>query len=432
MYAGLAGFYVLRDEVDTGEPGNELNLPTYPYEAAFAIQDRMFKENGELFYPAFQGDPAYEDFITNEGAEWNGEEPTALAEFFGNYMVVNGKIWPKMAVDRRMYRLRLLNGCDSRFLVLEFYKVTQDTKSWTNGERVPFDVIGSDQGIGPPKGLEQLVMGTGSRYDILLDFSGFTDENVRIIMVNRGGDEPFGGDIPGPSAFDFTDRIMAFDVVGPPEDYPTSPDYNTMLTMGVSLPVPTNVRRLGLFEGRDEHGRLQPLLGTLEGPNPGTRTWDEEPITEQVKKDEVEEWQIFNFSGDAHPIHLHLVHFEITGRYRIPKQNVFAEERLQVQYNGENGVGYDVHFVEGQDYMGEQVDPNEGQPGPYAEAGFRKDIVIALPDQITTIVAKFDKPGRYVWHCVSTSIVGGQCRADSVLQVVAHSFKLLVPALLQQ
>lgn len=280
MYAGLAGFYVLRDEHDTGEPDNPLNLPAYPYEAAFAIQDRMFKENGELFYPAFEGDPAYADFITGEGATWDGDKPTALAEFFGNYMVVNGKIWPKMDVDRRMYRLRFLNGCDSRFLVLEFYKVTsQDAKDWSGGQKVEFDVIGSDQGLGPNKRVDRLIMATGSRYDILLDFSSF-EVTDRIIMANLGGDEPFGGDVnPNANIFDFTDRIMAFDVVGPiPEEEPLPPDTEKMHNLGVQQLTPTLTRRLGLFEGKDEYGRLQPLLGTVDGENPGTRAWFE-PIT---------------------------------------------------------------------------------------------------------------------------------------------------------
>ena len=69
VYAGMAGFYIIRDDFDTGLPGNPLGLPAFPYEAAFAIQDRMFKDNGELFYPAFPGDPFYADFITDEGAD---------------------------------------------------------------------------------------------------------------------------------------------------------------------------------------------------------------------------------------------------------------------------------------------------------------------------------------------------------------------------
>ena len=125
VYAGLAGFYFVRDENDTGLPGNDLDLPAVPYELAYAIQDRMFTKNGDLFYPAFPGDPFYADFITGEGAVlppdlFRKGGPTALAEFFGDHMVVNGKIWPKVDVEPRNYRMRLFNGTDSRFMVVRF------------------------------------------------------------------------------------------------------------------------------------------------------------------------------------------------------------------------------------------------------------------------------------------------------------------------
>jgi FtsP/CotA-like multicopper oxidase with cupredoxin domain len=208
VYAGMAGFYIIRDEDDTGLPGNPLSLPAFPYEAAFAIQDRMFKDNGEFFYPAFPGDPFYADFIT--------EGPTALAEFFGDHMVVNGKIWPKMDVEPRNYRLRLLNGCDSRFLAVQFFEVPSDAEDFSQAiQQLPFTVIGSDQGLASsPTTVDTLLLETGSRYDLVFDFKSVAPGN-RVIMKNIGGDEPFGGDIPGPQVFGETDRIMAFDVVLP-------------------------------------------------------------------------------------------------------------------------------------------------------------------------------------------------------------------------
>jgi len=121
----VASFFLIRDDQDTGKPDNPLGLPAFPYETALVIQDRMFKVDGSLFYPAFPGDPEYEGFIgknryspsnhlpssfshccircsftfmssVDEGAELpkhlfpNGG-PTALAEFFGDVMVVNGE-----------------------------------------------------------------------------------------------------------------------------------------------------------------------------------------------------------------------------------------------------------------------------------------------------------------------------------------------------
>ncbi|MDH5519620.1 MAG: multicopper oxidase domain-containing protein, partial [Acidimicrobiia bacterium] len=267
VYAGMAGFYIIRDEFDTGLPGNSLGLPAGPYELAFAVQDRMFKSNGELFYPAFPGDPFYADFITDEGAElppdvFPGGGPTGLAEFFGDHMVVNGKIWPKYDVEPRNYRVRLLNGCDSRFLAIQFFEVPAAATDFSHVLEgpLPFTVIGGDQGLASsPVGVDTLLMETGSRYDIIFDFKVVTPGN-RVIMKNIAGDEPFGGDIPGPQVFGETDRIMAFDVglpidSGVPDVSPTGIDFGPMIGS------PTRLRKVALFEGMDEFGRLQPLLG---------------------------------------------------------------------------------------------------------------------------------------------------------------------------
>ena len=247
VYTGMAGFYIIRDDFDTGLPGNGAFLPAFPYEAAFAIQDKMFKDTGELFYPAFPGDPYYDDFITGEGAVlppnlFPGGGPTGLAEFFGDHMVVNGVIWPKMDVEPRNYRLRLLNGCDSRFLAVQFFEVPASESDFTNAVGpLPFTVIGSDQGLAsePTTGQTTLLIETGSRYDVIFDFKQVTPGN-RVIMKNIGGDEPFGGDIPGPQVFGETDRVMAFDVVLPVD--PIVPDVSPV-GLGAFNAVPGVVSR---------------------------------------------------------------------------------------------------------------------------------------------------------------------------------------------
>ncbi len=90
VYAGLAGFYFLRDYLDTGDKYNNFNLPSGDYELAFVFQDRMLKENGELFYPSREGDPGYFEYIIEQGADIETGQATQLAEFFGNYMFSNG------------------------------------------------------------------------------------------------------------------------------------------------------------------------------------------------------------------------------------------------------------------------------------------------------------------------------------------------------
>lgn len=418
VYAGLAGFYFVRDDIDTGLPDNPLGLPVWPYEKAYAIQDRMFRASGELFYPAFPGDPYYDDFITGEGAIlppdiFPGGGPTALAEFFGDHMVVNGKIWPKEDVEPRNYRLHLLNGTDSRFMVFRFRVAASPTATDLVGASapVPFWVIGSDQGLASSATMtDMLVSEPGSRYDIVFDFSQIP-AGSRVILENIGGDEPFSGAIPGPQIFTETDRIMAFDVVLPRDT--AIPDVFSPANIGVygGITGPVNrVRKVALFEGTDEFGRLQPLLGTAEpatdylgnpinwpatpeytnagltGQMQGATAWHS-PTTENPNLGDTEIWEIYNATGDAHPVHLHLVHFDVLDRQEFTANLV---SQPVVQHNGALGNGFRLENI--------QLGAMAPMPAGYVENA-PKDMVTALPGQVTRIKATFDKPGRYVWHC---------------------------------
>ena len=406
----------------------------------------MFKNCGEFLYPAFPGDPGYYDFITDQGTVLPGDKfpgggPTALAEFFGDHMVVNGKVWPKMDVEPRNYRLRLLNGCDSRFLVLEFVKVDAASSPVpipADAPKLEFFVIGSDQGFktrgtGPIESQTKLVMAPSERFDVIVDFNQpMIEEGGRVIMKNSGGDEPFGG-FPAEgtseiSTSEVTNRIMAFDIISANPDAPADKfDIDHLSEMFFTKnkghpPVMGEVkriRRVALFEGLDEYGRLQPALGTAEPAtdfsgapifwpddsdscncDPGicvvsncndpetcgcagcpytcagltgqverTVGWNTEPPTENPKKNDAEKWEIWNVSADAHPVHLHLVDFEIVSRHKIsydtalpgdgnpddenfdpvlpsttePKGNgIYLKEQPLVQHNGKLGKGYKI------------------------------------------------------------------------------------------
>jgi FtsP/CotA-like multicopper oxidase with cupredoxin domain len=407
VYAGLAGFYFVRDGLDTGLPDNPLGLPAFPYELAYAIQDRMFTDKGALFYPAFPGDPFYNDFITGEGAIlppelFPGGGPTALAEFFGDHMVVNGKIWPKENVEPRNYRMRLLNGSDSRFMVLRFVAVNAGDTDFTNASApLPFWVIGSDQGLGTPAQTDTLVFEPGGRYDIVIDFSNISGQ--RVIMKNLGGDAPFDGEFGDDLDFDDlfpdrqTDRIMAFDVVveksgvGDHFNPDNLPGYGGVIS-GVDF-----IRRVALFEGKDEFGRLQPLLGTVDGdPSTGPAsatayTWFQEP-TETPGINITEEWEIYNFTGDAHPIHLHLVNFQILGRDEITFDADEDNPQEVLQHNGKLGTVAAISNIS----IGGSVNLT-AEDGYFESAP--KDIVTVLPEQRARIKVHFNKTGRYVWHC---------------------------------
>jgi len=410
VYAGLAGFYFVRDELDTGLADNPLGLPAFPYELAYAIQDRMFTDKGALFYPAFPGDPFYDDFITGEGVilppdSFPGGGPTALAEFFGDHMVVNGKIWPKTDVEPRNYRMRLLNGCDSRFLVVQFVAVNAGETDPSSGTPIPFWVVGSDQGLGTPAQTDTLVIEPGGRYDVVVDFSQVSFGS-RVIMKNLGGDAPFGGafggDLDPADLFPDrqTDRIMALDVVVPPSSVPDNFDPQNLPGYG-GVPNGASTRRVALFEGTDEFGRLQPLLGTvgddLSGTNVATAyTWFQ-PTTETPALDSTEIWEIYNFTADAHPIHLHLVNFEILDREDFEYD--ITGTQITNQHNGLTGEAPEISNIRSLETA--SVGPEYFEDAP-------KDMVTSLPGdpesgpptgQLVRIKAEFNKSGRYVWHC---------------------------------
>jgi FtsP/CotA-like multicopper oxidase with cupredoxin domain len=316
-----------------------------------------------------------------------------------------------MDVEPRNYRLRFLNGCDSRFLAAQFFEVPPGATDFTAATGpLPFTVIGSDQGLAAsPTVVDTVLIETGSRYDIVFDFKNATPGS-RVIMKNIGGDEPFGGDIPGPQVFSETDRIMAFDV-NLPLDSAVADVTPTGIAFGPNVPEGDDrVRKVALFEGMDEFGRLQPLLGTAEpatdyagnpvswpntpeyvnaglvGQMEGSIAWHS-PTTENPALGTTEIWEIYNATGDAHPVHLHLVHFEVLDRREFTADVI---DQPVVQHNGLVGNGFRLENI----VPGAPV----SQPAEYVE-NTPKDMVTALPGQVTRIKAHFDKPGRYVWHC---------------------------------
>jgi spore coat protein A len=380
VYAGLAGFYLLRDDNETMLTKSGV-LPGGPYEIEIVIQDRMFEADGQLFLP-FTGqeiEPGFEPFPAGT--------PSAIAEFFGDHILVNGAAWPKLDVEPRKYRFRFLNGSDSRFYVLEF----RDAEM--GGTAQEFLQIGTDNGLlVTPVPLTRLLLAPGERADLVVDFAGQTELTVR----NFGPDDPFKGFNPDGSISDgdggvappadpaTTGQIMQFAVNLPLSGTPdASVGVGTVLRPDIMPLQQTGAtRQLVLFEGLDEYGRLQPLLGTL---NEGSLAWFA-PITENPMLDDVEVWEVYNATEDGHPIHLHLVAFQIMNRESFEG---FVEEKPQPQHDGSFGVGGKLTVTA----LG-----GDARPAEPNEMGW-KDTAVMLPGEVTRVIAKFDRPGRYVWHC---------------------------------
>jgi FtsP/CotA-like multicopper oxidase with cupredoxin domain len=340
VYAGPAGFWLIRggpNDLDLGyvAPG----VGDDPYgeytEIPIAIQDRSFNTDGSLFYPDnrafFEGlDPGQLDipFIPDTALDGQPSDisPIWNPEFFGNMMVVNGNTWPYLEVEQRRYRLRLLNGCNSRFLIL---KMDND---------MPFHQIGAEQGFLPaPVELTDLLMGPAERADVIVDFTNI-DVGTEIIMLNIGPDEPFGGGIPGvefdPADPDSTGQVMKFVVKAATSPDTTVPPADLVLPGPQALGPADAVRALSLNEEESGSVRVVEINGDIVladdgepfGPQSALLgTYDTSTgqaislkwmdlITENPALNSTETWEIYNFTADAHPIHVHLVKFEVVDR----------------------------------------------------------------------------------------------------------------------
>jgi len=360
VYAGPAGFYLLRGGAND-LPAGVLPGPAPArgdpagrryYELPLAIQDRSFDADGSLFYP---GSRAFFDGFQGPYIPGSDVPPLWNPEVFGNAMLVNGKTWPFLQVEPRRYRLRLLNGCNGRFLILRL------------DPALGFWQIGAEGGFLPaPVQLDQLLLGPAERADVIVDFTGRAGQTVR--LRNLGPDEPFGGGTPGvdfdPANPATTGQVLEFRVTLPlsGEDTSTPPDELNLGTVAPAKPgATTNTRQVSLNEAASTFGGFDgpvaALLGTMNG-TPSPLGWGD-PITEHVRVGAVEEWAMHNFTEDAHPIHIHEIQFQVVNR---------------------------------QPFGGEAFGPESWETG-------LKDTVVAYPGQITRVKAHYDRAGLFVWHC---------------------------------
>ena len=265
---------------------------------------------------------------------------------------------------------------------------------------------------------QALLMAPAERADVIVDFGNLADGTV-VTMINTAPDAPFGGFPDDPADPDTTGQVMRFVVDSGlllPGDAMTTSPFDMKPRAEKPLKSADVTRQVSLNEGEseevcvaeDKHGNLvqvggtpeegceddgepfgpkEALLGVVDLTDPLNPTgiplkWTDATgistpvpvtlqsgavvniyVTENPTLDDTEEWEIYNFTEDAHPIHLHLVRFEVIGRQAID--------------GGPSVVG--------------------NAPQPW-ETGF-KDTVIAYPGEITTVKALFDLPGLYVWHC---------------------------------
>ncbi len=315
MQAGLFGLYLIRDDAE-----DALNLPAGRYEIPLILYDRSFRSDGQIYYPV----------SANPDKPW-------VPEFFGDAVMANATLFPFLDTEARKYRFRLVNASNSRFLYL----------SLSNGRTIW--QIGSDQGLlNAPTDMRRITLAPGERADVVIDFQEMRGENV--VLHN---DES---------------AILQFRVSKEPA--------NDLTTLP---PVLRPVERI--VEAEAAATRLLTLQGGGDSDDPTTRSqpmllngalWHD-PVTENPQLNSVEIWSLINVTDDSHPIHLHLVRFQILDRRAFDVFTYLNDRQLR--------------------YTGQPILPEP------EEAGW-KDTVRAHPGMVTRIIIRFEGfAGRYVWHC---------------------------------
>jgi spore coat protein A len=312
VYAGLFGAFFIRDQFE-----DALQLPSGQFEVPLIICDRELTPDGQLDYPV----------SGKREAPW-------VPDVAGSLMLVNGRLFPYLDVAPRKYRFRVLNASNGRFLHL----------SLSNGQS--FHQIGTDQGLLPaPVSLSIVTLAPGERADLVIDFKG---RNGEAIVVNNDSLIVMQLRVAQANA---ADESRLPELLRPVSKIPEQAAVKNRLLTLAEVPNMVN----------------DPVMMLLNNSH-----WSM-PVTEKPVLDTVEIWTLINLSDDSHPIHLHMVRFQILDRRRFDAFTYLNSGELR--YTG-------------------PVTPPEA-----FEAGW-KDTVRADPKMVTRIIVRFEGfPGRYVWHC---------------------------------
>lgn len=312
VYAGLFGPYLLRDKQEAA-----LELPRGEYEVPLLLYDRNFTLNSELYYPV----------------SWNPAKPW-VPECFGDAMVINGKIRPYFNVEPRLYRFRVLNAANGRFFSL----------SLSHGQLTQ---IGSDQGLlaSPVIHTRPLVLAPAERMDLLIDFSQMRGQRVHLqngalgILEFRVSNGAAHKPRPLPRTLRNIERLQESSVV--------------------------QTRQVTLHEYDDDYARSMVMLLNR-------KRWHE-PVSERATLNSTEIWEFVNLTEDTHPMHMHLVRFQVLDRRPFDTFSFLIQKQL--------------HFT------------GALQRPALNEMGW-KDVVQCSPAMITRVIVRFEGyTGRYLYHC---------------------------------
>jgi spore coat protein A len=314
IYAGLVGMVLVRDANE-----DALHLPNGDHEIPLTLYDRDFSADGQLFYPV-SPDP---------DRPW-------VPEFYADAILINGKIRPYLEVKPRLYRLRLLNAANSRFFALSL------------SNNLPLHQIGSDQGLlRTPVTLKNILLAPAERADILIDLTQCAGQTIHL-------------------------RNAALEVLQL-RVAKSSP------ALATPAPIPTKLRDITPLE---ESSAITTRTITLnEFPDPAgnpmvmllNRKHWHEPVTEQPRLNTTEIWEFVNQTEDTHPMHLHLVRFQVLDRRQFDTFQYLMYKQLR--------------------FLAAATPPEPNERG-------WKDVVQCPPGAITRIIVHFEGyAGNYLYHC---------------------------------
>jgi FtsP/CotA-like multicopper oxidase with cupredoxin domain len=457
IYAGLEGFYFIkgRDEETDRLPGwshddlvqevapegtsGTYNHKPYLPEVDLIIQDRMFNDKGELYWPI--------------DAPTNPMLPYWAPEFFGNVMVVNGKSWPYLSVAPRKYRFRVLNACNARFLNMWL----ADLANNVNGPGI--QVVGTDGGlldspvvldpnVSKPSPLPSGTSPTGlfiapsERFDIVIDFTGL--EGKKFTLLNDAVYPYPSGDLTTP---ELDGRIMQFVVNGKMVSsradehqnqgmdksfVPQVLRRNTLIKLtdfsGGTNITPDKKRQLTLNEHEGDTGPMEVLINNSHYDNnemiPTPDAFGD--ATEHPVEGTTELVQIINTTEDAHPIHIHLIQFQLVSRQAYDPEAY--DETYEAAFDGgafkpASGPPMDYNTTNADGAVGGNpaISPflmGTARPALPEEKGW-KDTFKAFPGEVSTLLVRYaptdlpvnapasklmfafdpSKGPGYVWHC---------------------------------
>ena len=279
-YKGMAGLLIVEDEEEEA-----LQLPRDEYEIPLVLQDKRLGTAGSLEYEAAMG-------------------PDVMLGYLGDTAFANGVTDSFVEVTRSTYRLRILNASNARIFDLGL----------STGDGMM--LLGTDGGLlEEPVALDRIMMGTGERADLLVDFSRFSPGD-RVILrslpfqipgmmgmgMGRGGPgmgrgRGMMGGLPQGAGMD----LVEFVVTGGPRNEGGPLPSRLSRIQGPQVAADTRQREFRFSSMMMQH--------TING-----RAFELDRIDQRVPRGRTEVWSIWNDSELPHPVHIHVGQFRVVSR----------------------------------------------------------------------------------------------------------------------